>query len=422
MGLPARTTLIIAAAAGSVGGILLLLLLLYRLLRRPEKPAPLPPKQELARYREQQLPRPDSRPPTWYDTGSGFLSAPPSLTYAGSKSSLLAPDSRGGSPFRRPSFNTSESPSEDISHLPPMAPAMQLPQLAFDSSSTSLETAETDSSQTSPPPDSSFSHNKHQSRSPSASSRPQRRPRPLSVGSSGSAALSRNSHNSHNNSPRNTIRGMPHAPHSQVQIILPAPLAFNDRISIHDSPSRMSVVDQWAPPAVRSASAPVSTPIPGSQRRSSAEPRRSTSQSSLAQPPINAPQHPRRAASASAPVSAPAPQRAHPPSPQRSPHPPSAHARYSDLSTPPVPQIPQQWLPPVGDPLMGIPETQQHSGRGRSRDVGAPAAYGGSSHSLARGASDFNLPEGPPQPVDRPPPPPSKLQKPQQQRSRSRGR
>ncbi|KAJ7169633.1 hypothetical protein C8R46DRAFT_1089445 [Mycena filopes] len=236
MALSAHTTLIIAVAAGSVGG-LLLLLILYRLLRRPAKPNPLPPKQELARYREHQIHVAESRPPTWYDTGS--LSAPPSGTFGASKSSLLPPDSRGGSPFRRASMNTSESPSEDISHFPPMLPPLHPPS-SFDTSSTSLSTSETDSP------------------SPRAS-RNNRRPRPLSVGSNvSSAAVSRLSRNS-----RQNIRGVPHGPHSEVQIILPAPLAFNDRTSYHES-ARLSVVDQWAPMAVRSEGNLVLRPQPRS--------------------------------------------------------------------------------------------------------------------------------------------------------------
>ncbi|KAJ7139875.1 hypothetical protein C8R44DRAFT_867973 [Mycena epipterygia] len=373
------TRFIIIGVAASVGGILLAAILYLLLRRRPKKQVPLPPKQELARYREHHPHDlvPESRPQTWYD--SGFLPVPSGTA---SNSSLLP--SRGASPFSRPSLNTSESPSEDMSHLSagiPMGLALP-PHLPFDTSNTSLSTAETDSPVSSSPPpasasDSSFSHTPpRQLSSFSASSRPNRRSRPLSVGSSGS----RNS--------RNTIRGVPHGPHSQIQIILPAPLAFNDRVSIHESSPRFSVVDQWAPAAVRSEANPIPTP----QRRSFTEPRRSASQSSVSHAP-----NPRRAASASASASL----------PQRSPHPPSAHHNrdysnhYSPLSPPPVPQIPQQWLPP-SDLLRGIPED---NGRGRSRDV-APSAL---------------ISERPPQPADRPPPPPPEGQRKLQKRSRSRG-
>lgn len=322
-----------------------------------------------------------------------MLSAP-SGTFAGSKSSLLPPDSRGGSPFRPSSLNKSESPSEDISHLSgtvPMSHGLPLPHLSFDTSGSSISTAETDSPASWSPPaasvsDSSFSPTPRQTRPVSASSRPHRLSRPLSVGSNGSSAISRQS--------RNTIRGVPHGPHSQVQVVLPAPLAFNnDRMSIHENSARFSVVDQWAPAAVRSEG----NLIPRTQRRalSHSEPRRSTSQSSLAQPPINA-QQKRRSASASASSSL----------PPHAPAPPAHYSRdYSNpssrLSPPPVPQIPQQWLPPPVNPLTGIAED---AGRGRPRDIASSSATN----------------ELPPQPVDRPPPPDGqrKLQK----RSRSNGR
>ncbi|KAJ7275289.1 hypothetical protein B0H12DRAFT_250461 [Mycena haematopus] len=370
MHLSAHTTLLIAVVA-AVGGLIVVLLLLFCLCRRPAHKVPLPPKQELARYREQQTVHVEPRPTTWYD--SALLSAP-SGSFAGSKSSLLPP-SRGGSPSRRPSLNTSESPSEDISDVP-MHHGLELPHLSFDTSSTSLSTAETDSPASSPPPTASLSDQSlsHTPRHPSSSSRPNRRPRPISVGSNGSSAISRQSRNNARNIP--TVRGVPHGPHSQVQIVLPAPLAFNsDRLSVHGNSSRLSMVDQWAPPTVRSEG----NPIPRPQRRSLSgpEPRRA-SQSTLAQPPINASEA-RRSVSASA--ASPLPQR-QPPSREHS----------SPSSTPPVPQIPQQWLPPSGN-LTGIAE------HARSRDPGSATAA---------------LP--PPEPVDRPPPTNG-----QRRRSRSRG-
>ncbi|KAJ7492869.1 hypothetical protein FB451DRAFT_553537 [Mycena latifolia] len=217
MPLSKHTTLIIAIAAASVAAVLAVLVL-YRVLRRPPKQVPLPPKQELARYREQHIHDPESRPPTWYNSAS--LSAPPSEAYAASRSSLIPGDSRGGSPFRHSSLNISESPSDDVFSSAPMPLPLQLPHLPFDTSSTSLSTSETDSPPSSSPrlaSDSPFSHTQspRHPRSASASSRPHPRARPLSVGSS----TSRNSR---------AIRGVPHGPHSQVQIVLPAPLAFTD--------------------------------------------------------------------------------------------------------------------------------------------------------------------------------------------------
>ncbi|KAJ7630694.1 hypothetical protein FB45DRAFT_916291 [Roridomyces roridus] len=269
MALPRTTLIIIICVASAVVGTILLLVLYRLFLHRPPAPVPLPPKQELARYREQ------STHGLWHDPHA--LSVP-SLQFAASKSSLTYPDSPGRHPVRNPSFIMSESPSEDMSQLgtPQMEPsALQIPHLPFDTSSTSLSTSE------SSPSDSSHPH----SRSPSSSTRPKRRGRPLSVGSTSSSALSRNT---------GRHQGSPHGPFSQVQIVLPAPLAFSES-------SRPSVVDQWTPRVVRSE-----------QRRSSSssEPRKSTS---LSQPPINA-WHTQRAASAS-----------------------------NDYIPPPVPRIPEQW-------------------------------------------------------------------------------
>lgn len=70
-------------------------------------------------------------------------------------------------------------------------------------------------------------------RTPSSS-----RHRPLSVASSQSTLRSKSTRQS-------TIRGTPHGPHSQLQIILPAPLAPMRTASPHHLPRRKSAVDQW---------------------------------------------------------------------------------------------------------------------------------------------------------------------------------
>ncbi|KAK7064435.1 hypothetical protein R3P38DRAFT_2824494 [Favolaschia claudopus] len=399
MPLSANTTVLVAAVAGAVGGTLLLIVLLLCFCRRPQKKVPLPPKQELARYREHHINHVlESRPATWYDSA---LLPPPTSAFGGSKSSiLLPPDSRGGSPFRRPSLNTSESPSDDLAHLSatiPMSPGLQLPNHSFAASSTSLSTAETDSPPPSAPPTGSLNDlpSLRQTRSASSSSHP-RRSRPVSVGSYSSSALSRPSRSS-----RNTIRGAPHGPHSQVQIILPAPLAFsNDRLSVHENSSRHSVVDQWAPAAVRSQGAP----IPKFQRRSfsSSEPRQSTSHSSLVPS--------RRSASVSASASA-SPSRSSSLSASPAPTPPPPTINYPPASRlslpPPVPPLPQQWLSSSsGSPLAGIVEDAE---RRRPQEDAA--------ESSSTTAKEWELP---PRPVDRPPPPDGKRKL--QKANRSNGR
>lgn len=48
----------------------------------------------------------------------------------------------------------------------------------------------------------------------------------------------RNTRNNHN---QHTLRGVPHGPHSQIQIMMPAPLALNTAAST----STLSIVDKW---------------------------------------------------------------------------------------------------------------------------------------------------------------------------------
>nr|GAT47902.1 predicted protein [Mycena chlorophos] len=248
-----QRTLIIIIAASAGAGLLLSIFVLYRCLRRPQPVVPLPPKQELAHYRSTHT------LPAWHDPAK--LSTPHSA-FGGSRSSLFPPDSRGGSPspLRHASFNTSESPSDELVFDAPLAVPLEMPHLPFhngSSSNTSLatSTAETDSPPLPSATDSSFS-------------RSRRSRRPLSVGSS--SGVSR----------RSTIRGAPHAPHNNIQIVLPTPLAFND---IHDPrphQQRYSTVDQWAPAAVRSEPGERLRERPSSA--SGKQPRRSSSQSSLA--------------------------------------------------------------------------------------------------------------------------------------------
>ncbi|RDB29247.1 hypothetical protein Hypma_015292 [Hypsizygus marmoreus] len=96
------------------------------------------------------------------------------------------------------------------------------------------------------------------------SSSPRRPPRPLSSASGGS-----NQPLAHRTS-RHTLRGVPHSPHSHVQIVLPAPLApaLHSRSrpgSVRyemDNSDRISLVDKWAPVA-RDESDNTSAPSPG---------------------------------------------------------------------------------------------------------------------------------------------------------------
>ncbi|KAF9455560.1 hypothetical protein BDZ94DRAFT_1316108 [Collybia nuda] len=113
-----------------------------------------------------------------------------------------------------------------------------------------------------PSPSSSESHLSQ----PTPPSRP-RPPRPLSQVSVASSSPSR----------RHTLRGVPHAPHNQVQIVLPAPLApglapRSRPGSLHrDTDSdRYSVVDKWVPVGRDATSqSPAPSPTRTSRRFSS---------------------------------------------------------------------------------------------------------------------------------------------------------
>ncbi|KAF8078392.1 hypothetical protein FPV67DRAFT_1775604 [Lyophyllum atratum] len=194
-----RTTLIIVVVCASLAGLLVVALavkLLRSATRRPA--APLPPMQPLAHHRITKF-------ETLYDTP------------------LLRNNSR--SPSTIPSLY---SPSTPDGLGPPRLPIPAFP------SSSSLHSS--DSNLPSP------------SRASSRSRRIHPPPRPLSTASvisNGNPALSRSAS-------RNTIRGVPHSPHGQVQIILPTPLApsLQRPLSLRGhiiEPDRLSLVDKWIP-------------------------------------------------------------------------------------------------------------------------------------------------------------------------------
>jgi len=316
-----QQTRIIVIVCASVGGIFFLFVLfsLFRRIRKPE-PAPLPPIQPLAHHREQQLAKNESRTTVWYDPA--YLSVPPhplSTSSRGSKMFLLGPEiSSSNIPSRHASLNISETTSEDLSmSTTPLEPepSLPLPHPSFHplgGSSSSLGSNDTDAPPSPSPsitPVSAiesplpldtasvqpFIAIARQSRSASTS-HSQRRPRPLSVGSTASSAFSRTS--------RSTIRGVPHGPHSNVQIILPAPLATgphhqDGRQLSHYSPSqsRLSVVDQWASAAVSSSESVDA--VPRKQRRSLSSEDRFASTSWRVSSPTAHSRSPRRVASTS---------------------------------------------------------------------------------------------------------------------------
>jgi hypothetical protein len=216
-GLDHTTLIIIIAISASVGG-LLLTVLIWRILSRLSRPksAPLPPRQSLVHHRELQL-----AAFTEYKDASV-----PKILANGSETDEATLDSSYGVQLHPP------SPQFFSSRTPPSGSSSSLPSSNDDSAPSSGDAT----------PPTQFSR----SASPSQSSRrPMNRsgprPRPLSTFSTSS---------------RQSIRAAPHAPHSNVQIVLPAPLARSlyEEDTASDGPllqrtltrnSTYSVRDSW---------------------------------------------------------------------------------------------------------------------------------------------------------------------------------
>ncbi|KAK0208540.1 hypothetical protein DFS33DRAFT_1304259 [Desarmillaria ectypa] len=376
-----KQTIIIIAVCAAVGGLILLAVVVRIICsayaRSAAQTAPLPPVQPLAHHREHQLAKfyrsNTSRPSTTYDPSS--LTAPrPFASDASSartsKTSLLVPDSPGpSSPSRHASSLNPCDMAEDISlNNAPMGLDVPNPSFQVYTRASSSTIGSSENSHTPPetPPSqnsSSISRLPHQQTRSTSSTRPPsaRRPRPLSLTSSTHTVASKSS--------RTNLRtGVPHGPHNQVQIILPAPLAANiypnDEISpyrhIDDgSYSRLSVVDQWAPRTYRSEGS-----LAGQSHRSfgSTEPRRSTtSQASIHSQPLPS-RHPRRMNSNLSSNSSHHASPATPPTPSSSTY----------HSPPPVPRIPSMYnnigagdpdapSPPLKRPAEGRQYTRRSS-------------------------------------------------------------
>ncbi|KAF9454916.1 hypothetical protein P691DRAFT_2231 [Macrolepiota fuliginosa MF-IS2] len=245
-GLP-HQTLVIVIVCAAVGGFVLVILL-YRAIRscRPRNAAPLPPIQPLAHQREHQLAQFEAtlRAQNYDPT---FLAAPPpphsplgSSSSRGSKASLLGSYSSPHTSYAQPGEG-----SEDLSNLSPLEPAIPLelsPSASTPgSSSINLNDSPTHGSPSAPTPAPRPRHSKSLTRSGRDDQGRPHHHRPSSLASSPSRSNSR--------------RGTPHGPHSQMQIIMPAPLApgippnlTRQSIYEHDSPSeRPYIVDRWVP-------------------------------------------------------------------------------------------------------------------------------------------------------------------------------
>lgn len=235
-GLSQQTLIIIIACA--VGGGLILVILLYRATRscHSRNVVPLPPIQPLAHQREHQLAQFEA---SFRANDSSFLAAPPipysphlgSPSSQGSKTSLL-----GGSSSPHTSYAPTSEGTEELANLSPLEPpdsSLSIPHSASSTpGSSSIHLNDSPSRARAATP---RSHSKSLSRLSRDYHAQSYHHRPLSVSSSLSRIGSR--------------RGTPHGPHSQIQIVLPAPLASGIAPSLDDSlRSRpLSTVDRWVP-------------------------------------------------------------------------------------------------------------------------------------------------------------------------------
>lgn len=293
--LSTSTIIIIAVVCGCVV-VLVCSLFLFRLIIRVckrQEPAPLPPVQPLARHREQQLAfiserkntrastfEPDTLDPRPY---SRHLSQPSS-----SAASLLPDVSE------RPSRQSSYHPEDGVSGEDSSAPSpvsfdspLRMPNVQFTDGlkgEGSIASSEDPGDATPPPPSMSPSFSvpiseassmnapypittRAYSNSPSRSSplrtgtrsMSQQRGRPMSAVSSASLRTTQS---------RSTLRGVPHSPHTNIQIVLPAPLApelypypqaaqsqYTFSIAEDEPVDRNSVfADRWVPVGLQSMS------------------------------------------------------------------------------------------------------------------------------------------------------------------------
>ncbi|RPD63143.1 hypothetical protein L227DRAFT_572982 [Lentinus tigrinus ALCF2SS1-6] len=448
-----KSTIIVIAVLCSCVVVLVFALFAWRLLARSfrrSKKVPLPPVQDLAHHREQQLAAfsdRNARPTTWLDSAgpsihqphprlysSHFLSASASsasLIRHGSSPDVASTVSRG--PTRENSWTGEDATSAESSPYPTPLSTEELmppnpsflpvvganPHTSMTSVASSSSDAISDANAAMPASPSEQNHSAESSASLAnspygspARARPPRasrsRSRPMSMVSSHTSHSLQTSHSV------NTLRGPAHSIHSNIQIVLPAPLApelypqpqphpladaggFERTSSFYGGGDRRSAADPWLFAGSRpqsmaridreaSSGSPMSSvgprSSPGGSRPRSSLHKVSASATSLhdgdsasakarraqSQPPIP-----------SAP-SAPAVSRARTPSPGPS-RPSSAFAQPAS-PLPPVPRIPSQYGRAGGfdDRANGYPQADagEEPARGRARDpnplpVGAAA-------------------------------------------------
>jgi hypothetical protein len=243
--------IIIIIVLASIGGVLITLLfwrLLARSLSSRSRSAPLPPRQALVYQRERQLAA---------FTGHQSVSVPrkflenlpssPVRHRHGGNASLIPPvENSSANNSYRVSLYTHETDDGieglSTSHGNPLHPPMPHffpPHLPLNASSTSHSSEPTSLAAT------STSASRQSLRT---NTNPRSRSRAYSVVSSNGTSRTGTTARS-----RSSIRGAPHAPHNNVQIVLPAPLAPNlyqqspESDTAYGDNWRSSLADKWIP-------------------------------------------------------------------------------------------------------------------------------------------------------------------------------
>ena len=255
-----KQNIIIIAVSSSVGAIFLGYFL-YRNIRnciQRSKSTPHPLPQPLSHHRQQQVAQIEQQLPraTWYEPQFAAGDRLRLDSARGSKASLLGSDSPALVSSITPSIDSPGAPSEDTSHQ-----HLPLPTASYlhNRPSTSSSLTSSDASCPPPPAQDPVGHGGDLAAAIPPPPRPtsivgryspvntpNRRARPLSMSST---------HTYGSTARASRIYGAPHAPHNQIQIILPTPLASanNSRESLammrarfgSDAFDRRSMADPW---------------------------------------------------------------------------------------------------------------------------------------------------------------------------------
>jgi hypothetical protein len=233
-----HVTIIIIAVSVSVSSVIVMLLCWYILSRssRSHRSAPLPPRQALVHQREQQL----AAFAEYQNVPQIFLDGPPSAPGRHSSNASLIPhvDNLTGNNSYRVSFCADATEGVSTSHVNPLHRPIPRFSAPHNTSSTSLPSSIDHLSEPAP-----LAAKRSTSVSPNHSQRrpnPRLQPRPFSMVSTTTSHTCMTTHS------RSSMRGAPHAPHVNVQIVLPAPLAPNLYPPVVDEHGRRSLVGEAA--------------------------------------------------------------------------------------------------------------------------------------------------------------------------------